>query len=198
MNKALCIIVASLLWASGLQAQDVEWKLDKNHSRVGFTARHLAFAKVRGQFQKFDAKIRADAKTGKLSFFEAIIDAGSVDTDNARRDKHLRSNDFFAADKHPKITIKSKSIKWQGNSFIATVALTIRGVTREVKFEGELLGYRKVNFGRGAHPRAAFEAHAKIDRTKFGLKFNGLAEGISIVSDQVEIHIEVEISHTPK
>ncbi|MCH8066594.1 MAG: YceI family protein, partial [Chloroflexi bacterium] len=170
MNKALFITAASLLWTTSIQAQDVDWKLDKNHSRVGFVARHLAFAKVRGQFQKFTAKVRADVKTGKLSSFQATLEASSIDTDNARRDKHLRSDDFFAADKHPTITIKSKSFKWKGNKFTATVALTIRGITRDVKFEGELLGMRMVNFGRGAHPRAAFEARATIDRTKFGLK----------------------------
>lgn len=187
-------LLLSGMGATGAAAQPVQWKLDENHSHIGFTARHLAFAKVRGEFDEFDAKVTADAKTGKLTALEATVATKSVDTGNAKRDKHLRSDDFFAADKHPQMKLVLKKIKWKGNSFTATVALTIRGITKDVKFEGELLGVKSVNFGNGAHPRAAYEASATIDRKDFGLEFNGLAEGIAIVGDEVEITLEAELS----
>lgn len=197
MTRLALVLAVTLLGAAGAQAQTVPWNLDPAHTTVGFTARHLGFSKVRGQFKTFSAKAQADAKTGKLVSFEATIAAKSVDTGVSKRDDHLRSGDFFAADQFPQITVKSKSIKWNGNKFTGVVALTIRGNTKDVKVEGELLGVHTVNFGQGAHLRAGYEATAKIDRKEFGLKFAGLAEGLSIVGDEVEIDIAVETSYTP-
>jgi polyisoprenoid-binding protein YceI len=182
------------LSAGSAHAQAVAWKLDPNHTHVGFTARHLGFAKVRGEFKTFSATIEADSKTGKITKLEASADAKSVDTGVQKRDDHLRSDDFFAAATHPKLQLVLKSIKWKGKSFTATVALTIRDVTKDVKLEGELLGVQSVNFGNGAHLRAAYEASAKIDRKAFGLKFAGLAEGIAIVSDEIQIELQLEMS----
>jgi polyisoprenoid-binding protein YceI len=184
--------------AGSVHAQAAAWTLDPNHTHVGFTARHLGFAKVRGELKKFSATLEADAKTGKLTKLEAEADAKSVDTGVEKRDEDLRSDHFFAADKYPKLKLSLKSIKWKGNAFTATVALTIRDVTKDVKFEGELLGVQRVNFGKGPQLRAAYEAHAKIDRKAFNLKFAGLAEGIAIVSDEVEIDLELEMSMPTK
>ena len=164
------------------------------HTHVGFTARHLGFAKVRGELTKFSAKIEADAKTGKITKLEAEADARSVDTGVQKRDDDLRSDHFFAADKYPTLKLVLKSVKWKGQKFTATVALTIRDVTKDVKLEGELLGVQKVDFGRGPQMRAAYEAHGEINRKEFGLSFSGLAEGIAIVSDEVELDLELEMS----
>ena len=183
--------------ASSAHAQAAAWKLDANHTHVGFTARHLGFAKVRGELSVFSATIEADAKTGKITKLDAEADAKSVDTGVQKRDDDLRSDHFFAADKYPKLKLSLKSIKWKGNAFTAIVALTIRDVTKDVKLEGELLGAQLVNFGKGAQMRAAYEAHGKIDRKVFGLNFAGLAEGIAIVSDEVELDLELEMSLPP-
>ena len=191
--RAGLLLTALVLSATTAQAQQVAWSVDQNHSHIGFSARHLGFAKVRGEFKKFDAKVTADAKTGKISALEATVDANSVDTDNEKRDNHLRGDDFFAASQHGQLKLVLKSIAWKGSEFTATVALTIRGTTKDVVFKGELLGVQTVNFGNGAHARAAYEAKAKINRKDFGLKFAGLAEGISIVSDDVEITLEAEM-----
>jgi polyisoprenoid-binding protein YceI len=193
----LSLLLAPFALTATAGAAASEWNLDVGHSHVGFTARHLAFAKVRGEFTKFSGTLHADAKTGKLTSFEAKIEAKSVDTGVNKRDDHLRSDDFFAAAKHPTITAKSKSIQWKGDKFTAIVALTIRGITKDVKFEGEQLGLKTVNFGKGAHLRTAYEASATINRKDFGLRFGGLAEGVAIVGDEVEIQIEAEASHTP-
>ena len=179
-------------------AQPVSWAMDPGHSEIGFTARHLAFTKVRGEFKTFSAQIEADEKTGKITKLTAEVDTKSVDTGIEKRDEHLRSDDFFNAAKFPKLKLELKSIKWKGNKFSAVVALTIRDVTKDVKFEGELLGIQTVNFGQGAHQRAAYEATATIKRQDFGLKFAAVTEGISIVGDEVEIHFQVETSLPPK
>lgn len=197
MRITLLALALALGTTTAAHAQDVAWNVDPAHSRVGFEARHLAFAKVSGKFNEFSGKITADAKTGKLKSVEATVKASSVDTDNKKRDDHLRSDDFFAADKHPTLSLKTKSITWQGNKFTAVAALTIRGITKDVTFKGELLGAQMVNFGQGKHMRAAYEATATIDRKQFGLKFGGVAEGISIVGDKVEIELQIEASHTP-
>jgi polyisoprenoid-binding protein YceI len=194
MNGKAISLVAVLLLSATAHAESVAWNMDPAHSRIGFTARHLGFAKVSGQFKKFSAKVEADAKTGKLTKLEAEADAKSVDTGVDKRDAHLRSDDFFGADQFPTLKLELKSIKWKGKAFTATVALTIRDVTKDVKLEGTLEGPQTVNFGQGPQLRAAYEAHAKIKRKEFGLKFSGLTEGIALVGDDVEMTLESEMS----
>jgi polyisoprenoid-binding protein YceI len=194
MNAKAISLVAVLLLSATAHAESVAWNLDPAHSRIGFTARHLGFAKVSGQFKKFSAKVEADAKTGKLTKLEAEADAKSVDTGVEKRDAHLRSDDFFGADQYPTLKLELKSIKWKGKAFTATIAVTIRDVTKDTKFDGTVEGPQTVNFGQGPQQRVAYEAHAKIKRKDFGLKFNGLAEGIALVGDDVEMTLEGEMS----
>lgn len=189
MNRLLVVAVASLLPAAAL-AEPVEWSFDKNHSSVGFIARHLGFAKVRGEFRDFDTKVKADSKTGKLTGLEATARAKSVDTGNEKRDAHLRSDDFFNAEKFPEVKLSLRNIKWKGDAFEAVVALTLRDVTRDVVFTGRQLGLQTVNFGQGPQQRTAYEASATVNRKEFGLKFNGVAEGVSVVADDVTIALE--------
>jgi polyisoprenoid-binding protein YceI len=197
MNRLALSFAAVLLCSAAAHAQPVPWNLDPAHSHIGFTARHLAFAKVHGEFKKFSAKVEADAKTGKIVKLEAEADAKSIDTGVEKRDNHLRSDDFFGADKFPAVKLVVKDVKWKGKSFTSTVSLTLRDITKDVKFTGTIEGPHSVNFGQGPQQRAGYEAHAKINRKDFGLKFNGLAEGVALVSDDVEIDLEVEISMTP-
>lgn len=193
MKKTALSVVAVLLLAANAHAQSVPWNLDPMHSHIGFTAHHLGFAKVHGEFKKFSAKIEADPKTAKITKLEAEAETKSVDTGVEKRDNHLRSDDFFAADQFPKLKMEVKTIKWKGKTFTANVALTIRDVTKDVKFDGTLEGPQVVNFGQGPQQRAAYEAHTKIKRKEFGLKFSGVAEGISLVGDDVELNLECEI-----
>lgn len=178
-------VVGSVAWA-----QPTEWKLDKSHSSVGFVARHLGFAKVKGRFTAFEASATIDPKTGRFTALGAHADAASVDTGSEKRDAHLRSPDFFAAAAHPRMSLKLKTIEWKGDRFEALVALTIRGVTRDVPLIGQRLGFTTVNFGGGAQLRTAYEATARINRRDFGLSFDGLAEGVSIVGDEVDLLLE--------
>jgi len=194
VTKHALIVIGLLCIGASAQAQVTEWHVDPNHSHVGFTARHLGFAKVHGEFKKFSAKVEADEKTGKITKLEAEAETKSVDTGVEKRDNHLRSDDFFAAEKFPTLKLVLKSVKWKGNSFEAVVALTIRDKTKDVKLSGELEGFQKVTLANTPQLRAAYDAHAKINRKDFGLNFNGLAEGLAIASNEVEIELEMEIS----
>lgn len=194
MLKSTLTSIAVLFVSTNVQAQPVAWTIDANHSNIGFTARHLGFTKVHGKFKAFAATVEADAKTAKITKLEAEADTKTVDTGVEKRDDDLRSDNFFNAEKFPKLKLVLKKIQWKGNTFTATVALTMRDVTKDVKFDGKLAGVQTIDFGKGPHQRAAYEAHAKVNRKDFGLKFGGLAEGIAIVSDEVEIDLEVEMS----
>jgi len=196
IHRTLWSLIAAfaLFGHASAHAQAAAWNLDPGHSRVAFTARHLGFAKVTGELKQFTAVVSADALTGKLLSVEATAGAASVSTGIERRDVHLRSEDFLAADRFRSLKLKTKSIQWEGNKFTAKVDLTIRNVTKEVVFTGELLGVQKVNFGQGAHMRAAYEATATINRKDFGLSFSGLAEGIAIVGDSVTLELSAEVS----
>jgi len=188
--KLLAWLAIALIPSAAL-GQVTEWKLDKNHSQIGFTARHLGFAKVNGHFTSFQVTdLKADASNGRITALTAEVDATSVDTGIKKRDDHLRSDDFFAAATHPKMVLKLKSITWDGDEFDAVVALTLRGTTREVAMKGEKLGFSTVNFGQGPQLRTAYEATGKVNRKEFGLNFSGLAEGVSIVGDEVTLKLE--------
>lgn len=168
------------------------WHVDQAHSHVGFEVRHLGISKVKGEFSDFDAVLQADAKTGRITAIEASAKVDSIHTGIEKRDNHLKGDEFFAADRFPVLKLKLKSVKWKGNTFVADVELTIRDVTKTVRFEGEHLGTRQVNFG-ALQQRSGFEAHTTINRHDFGLNFNSLAEGVAVVADDVKIAIDLEI-----
>ncbi len=198
MRSFLFASVLGLFFATTATAQPVAWSVDASHSSVAFTARHLAFAKVRGEFKTFSAQIEADEKTGKITKLVAEADAKSVDTGVDKRDEHLRADDFLGVAQYPKLKLELRSIKWKGNKLTAKALLTIRDVTKEVEIKGELLGVQTVNFGQGPQVRAAYEASTTISRKEFGLKFAALTEGISIVGDDVELSFAIEMSLPPK
>ena len=198
IGRSLILTALLLLFAGSALAQPIDWTLDNSHSQISFTARHLGFAKVRGEFKKFAVtKATADAKTGKLTALEAEADTASVDTGVAKRDEHLKSDDFLNAAQFPKLKLVVKKITWAGKKFNATVALTLRDVTKDVKMTGELLGVTTVNFGQGPQLRLGYEANGTINRKDFGLKFAAVTEGVAIVSDKVDLHLEAEFSAPP-
>ncbi len=174
--------------------QSVEWSLDAVHSNVGFVARHLGFAKVKGEFKDYSATVSAHPQTGKITGLTARAKVASVTTGMSKRDDHLRADDFFNAEKFPEMKLELKSIRWAGKKFRAQVELTIRDVTKVVPFTGELLGLHKADFGGGDALHAGYEATATINRQDFGLSFSKVAEGVAVVSDKVDIRLNVEIS----
>jgi polyisoprenoid-binding protein YceI len=175
-----------------------KWSLDTAHSIVGFSVRHLMVSKVHGSFTKWSGTLDFDEQDPTHARVEVQIDAASVDTNEAQRDGHLRSADFFDVEHHPQIVFKSTSIERAGSSARYKVSgdLTIRGVTRSIQLDVE-------DGGRAKHPmtgdqRAGFSAHTSILRSDFGLKWNAVLEAGGVaVSDKVEINLEIQAFRSP-
>jgi polyisoprenoid-binding protein YceI len=164
------------------------WDLDPVHSTIGFVARHLMVSKVRGHFSKFDAQVVTSADP-LASSATATIDLSSVDTGNQARDDDLRSQNFFDAATHPKMTFRSTGIRPAGGRFEVDGELTIRGVTRPVTLSVEVNGFGPDPFGG---TRAGFSATGEINRTDFGVSFNAPVPGGVMVSENIRIEIEAE------
>ena len=165
------------------------WTVDTTHSRIGFTARHLMIAKTRGHFTSFSGTITVP-EDRLASTVVASVDANSITTDDANRDGHLKSADFFDSENHPTWTLTSTGIKADGGDYILSADLTIRGTTRPVEFELEFEGVTKDPWG---NTKAGFTAKTEINRKDFGLDFNvALETGGVLVGDKVKVEIEIE------
>jgi polyisoprenoid-binding protein YceI len=166
--------------------------IDLTHSYIGFSVRHMMFAKVRGQFKTWTATLSYEDSDPAKSVVTVDIDTASIETREAQRDAHLRSADFFDAANFPKMTFKSKRIKALSDGRYEIVGdLTIRGTTNEVKLDVERSGAGKDPWG---NERLGFTAKGTISRGAWGLKWNqALEAGGVLVSDNVELDVEVQI-----
>lgn len=163
------------------------WNLDASHSEIGFSVRHAGISKVRGSFTEFDATLTT-GETLADSSVEATVQIASVNTKDANRDGHLKSEDFFNAEQFPTMTFKSTSVKGDTGDFVLVGDLTIRGVSKEVEFAAELGGEAVDAFGA---TRVGFFASTTISRKEFGITWNAALEaGGVLVSDKVKIEID--------
>jgi polyisoprenoid-binding protein YceI len=167
-----------------------EYTLDPAHTRIGFVARHAMVTKVRGAFNEFTGTVQVDGEAPEKSQVNLVIEAKSIDTRNADRDAHLRSNDFLAMDEFPQITFVSTGIAQTGDtSFEVTGDLTVRGTTRSVTVPFEFEGAAKDPFG---NDRIGFEGSTTISRKDFGVTWNAALEtGGVLVSDKITLEFEV-------
>lgn len=168
------------------------YTVDNAHSDIGFSVRHMVFAKVRGHFTKWSARVSIDPNEPAKSALDVSIDAASIDTREPQRDAHLRSPDFLDVEKYPKITYKSRRIEKAGDRRYRVIGdLTIRDVTRETALDVEELGRGKDPWGKD---RILFSAKETINRSDFGLKWNqALETGGVLVGEKVEFEIDVEV-----
>lgn len=174
-----------------------EYKIDATHSNVIFKVKHLAISTVTGNFGKFEGTLDFDpAKPSSLKT-EAIIEANSINTNEANRDKHLKSDDFFAAEKHPKITFKSKKVEiGKDGKGTMTGDLTIRGITKPATLNVEFAGSAKDPWGNN---KVAFNAAGKINRKDFDIKWSEkLDNGGLVVSEEVDVMLEIEANLVDK
>jgi polyisoprenoid-binding protein YceI len=164
--------------------------LDAAHKRVGFVVRHLMVSKVRGEFAEATATITV-AENPLESSVSATIQTVSVSTGQADRDNHLRTGDFFEAEKYPTIEFVSTGVKsHDGNEFVLAGDLTIKGVTREVELEVEFEGVGRSPYGFDVF---GFSASTEIDREDWGLTYNmALESGGVMIGKKVKIEIEGE------
>ena len=166
------------------------WTVDPSHSAVNFVARHLMVSKVRGHFGTFNGTVTV-ADDPLQSTLDATVEVGSLTTGDVRRDEHLRSNDFFDAERYPTMHLVSTNIEARGdNEFLLHTNLTIRGITKPVDFKLEFDGVSRDPWGG---TRAGFTARADVNRKDWGLEWNmALETGGVLVSDKVTIELEVE------
>ncbi|MDE3078015.1 MAG: YceI family protein [Chloroflexota bacterium] len=169
----------------------MSWKVDPAHTQVEFSARHMGIMTVKGRFQKFDATIDFDESDFTKSSVVATVEAASVSTADERRDGHLKSADFFEAEKHANITFKSTSIhKGEHERYRMTGDLTIRGVTKPVTLDVVYSGQGKDPWG---NMHAGFSAEGTINRKDWGLEWNRpLETGGFLVGDEIKVMLEVE------
>ena len=165
------------------------WKLDASHSSIGFSVKHLMIATVKGSFGKYEASFTGDETDLSKASVTVDIDAASINTGNDQRDGHLRSPDFFDAEKFPSITFVGKRIVGSAfGAFKIVGDLTIRGITREITLDASFEGRAKDPWGNA---RLGYSAKGKINRSEFGLTWNqALEAGGVVVSEEVKISVE--------
>jgi polyisoprenoid-binding protein YceI len=167
-----------------------KWTIDPTHSEVGFKVKHMMFTNVSGQFDTYDATITTEDFDFLTSKIEFSADIDSINTGNSDRDNHLKSADFFDAEKNPKLTFVSSSLVKKGEDHELTGELTINGITKTVKLETEVSGLLKDPWG---NTKVGLNATGKINRTDFGLTWNSALEtGGVLVSEEVKLNIELQ------
>ena len=171
------------------------WTVDPIHTDVQFKVKHLMINTVTGEFNDFDVKVETDNGdfVGAKVHFDARID--SINTKNEDRDNHLKSDDFFNAEKYPTMKFESTSMKRvDDGKYELTGMLTIREHTHPVTLDAEYGGTMEDPYG---NTKAGFELSGKLSRKEFGLKWNAVTEaGGVVVSDEVRLHLNVQLVKT--
>jgi polyisoprenoid-binding protein YceI len=195
MKNFIIALIAVLLAAPTAFAG--KYKLDTAHGEVGFKVKHLGISTVRGKFKDFAGAFDWDEKTGKLENLTATIKTSTIDTNEPKRDDHLRSPDFFDAKKFPTIEYKATKVETSANKPTKIIGnLTMHGVTKEVPLDVKYEGSTKDPWG---NEHIGFEATGKINRKDFGLAWNKTLEtGGLLVGEEVTIEIHGEAVPEPK
>ena len=192
MNRIKFLLLITVFGIPSLFAQKSGWSLDKAHSSIGFSVKHMVISEVTGNFKDFDINFTST----KSDFTDAVVDAtikvASINTDNEKRDAHLKTDDFFNAEKFPLITFKSTSFEKVGdNKYKITGDLTIRDVTKKVTFDATYNGSIKAPWGAQIY---SWKATLAVNRFDYGLKWNKMIEaGGLIAGDTVNITLNLEL-----
>ena len=189
-------ILAIVLFAAASFAQSTIWKFDKAHSQVKFNVTHLVISEVTGYFRTFDGTVKTNGEDFTDAQIEFTIETQSIDTDNEKRDNHLKSDDFFNAEKFPQLKFKSKSMKKVGNNkYKLTGDLTIRDVTKQVELNVVYGGMANDGYG---NKKAGFKITGTVNRFDYNLKWNALLEaGGAVVGSDVEMVCNIQLVQEP-
>jgi polyisoprenoid-binding protein YceI len=175
---------------TGVWSETARWDVDPDHSIIEFRVAHMVVSKTAGRFTDYSGFVEMDADTKTFKKIEAVINTASVNTNQEKRDAHLRNADFFDVEKFPTMTYKLKSYKKQGEVYTAVGELTLRGVTKEITLVGTFNGVAKDPWG---NMRSGFNAEGKLNRKDFGMIWNKtLDSGGLVVGDEVEIRLDIE------
>ena len=188
--KKLSIVIA--LFSLALVQAQTTWNFDPAHSSIRFAVDHMVISEVEGQFSTYDGSIittKEDFSDAKINF---VIDVNSVDTDNEKRDGHLKSADFFETEKYPKMTFVSTSVeKIADGKYNLKGKLTLHGITKEISLAMTYGGTVKDPWG---NTKAGLKVTGVINRTDFGLKYNSILEaGSMLIGEEVTITCKVEL-----
>ncbi|MFB9055626.1 YceI family protein [Mariniflexile ostreae] len=163
-----------------------KWNVDASHSEVGFKVKHMMISTVKGAFEDFNASVETENEDFKNASFSFTAKVGSINTKNQDRDTHLKSDDFFNAEKYPELTFTSTS--YDGNKIVGD--LTIKGITKQVTLDMDFNGVAVDPYGQ---TKAGFEISGKISRKDFGLTWNAVTEaGSIVVSDTIQMAIDLQ------
>lgn len=189
---SLSIFLVLLIVAASVTEAQTSWTIDKSHSKVGFSVSHMVITDVEGYFKDYDAKVTTNGDDFSTASIDFTVKTGSIFTDNDGRDKHLRSDDFFNAEKYPNMVFKGKSMKKvSDNKFKLIGDLTIRDVTKQVELDVKYNGIVKDPWGSF---RAGFKITGAINRFDYNLKWNNVIEtGALVVGKEVELLIVLEL-----
>ena len=162
------------------------YNVDPDHSHIGFKVKHMMISNVNGKFGKFNGTFEYDEKTKKVKSLNGSVEVTSINTDNVKRDEHLRTSDFFAAAEYPKMTFVLEKV--EGDA--AYGKLTMRGVSKDVKLEFENNGMVKDPWG---NTRVGLALSGKVNRLDYGIKYNEILEAGGVaVGETVKINVEIE------
>ncbi len=186
--KILSTIILALT-VTAVSAQ-TSWTIDKSHSKIGFNVTHMVVSEVEGEFKEYEATVTSTTDDFNGAAVEFTAQVASIDTDSEKRDGHLKSDEFFNAEKFPTITFKGKLVK-EGDKYFLKGNFTMRDVTKVVSFPVKFNG--TVDTGRGM--KAGFKVEGKVKRFEYGLKWDSaLANGSYVVGDEVEIICKLELN----
>lgn len=194
MNKTKSLFTAAMLFVSAaVSAQSSKWGVDVSHSSVKFEVTHLMVSETEGRFTKFDGSIESPAEDFNGAKINFTVDVNTINTDNEMRDKHLKGDDFFNAEKYPQIKFVSSSFKkGKGNNYVLEGDMTIRDVTKKVKFDVVYGGTMVDPYG---NTKAGFKTTAKISRKAFNLRWSATTEaGGAVVGDEVTMILKLEFA----
>ena len=193
MKNIKLVLIALFVSIGAIAQAQIKWNVDPAHTKVQFTAIHMGVSEVTGEFKKFEGKITSDDENFTNTTIEFTMQVASVSTDNDMRDTHLKSDDFFNAEKYPTITFKSKSFKKiDGNKYILTGDLTMRDITKSVDLAVIYNGKITDPYG---FLRAGFKVAGKINRMDYNLKWNTLmGAGDAVVSNEISFNCNIELT----
>ncbi len=174
-------------------ATQTKWVIDTTHSEVQFKVKHLVISTVTGAFKKFSGNVVSESDDFDGAKVNFSVDVDSIDTNQADRDGHLKSDDFFAAAQHPNITFTNGTLKKvSGNNYKLSGTFTIRGIAKPIELDVEFGGIVKDPWG---NTKAGFELNGKINRKDYGLTWSAVTEaGGMVVGDDVKLHLNVELA----
>lgn len=186
------LVFGLLLWLlpSAAHAEMARWNVDPDHSTVEFRVAHMVISKTTGRFMDYVGYIEMDAVDGTVKVIEATIKTASVNTNQEKRDAHLRTPDFFDVEKHPTMTYKMKSYRKTEEGYSVVGELTLRGVSKDIVLTGNMSGVAKDPWG---NTRAGFHGEGKLNRKDFGMIWNKtLDNGGLVVGDEIHIVLDIE------